>query len=481
MNFIEGAYTDVGMINVPENAFYNMSNVNVTYKLGTPMKRPGYTQIGSALEDGNSITGLFNFRQSESVEKILATVNNSGDTAMQLFYSTGGTWTEIGAAETAWSGLEDAKVEMESFLSYCFFVGYDSTDDVWLPVRTLQGTTLGTTLTTDMPQAKFIKRYRDRLYLVNCYVSGTHYAYRIYFSSVPSAGSITWDTTNNFLDVDFSEALTGMGENWDRAVFFTEYSAYLYNQAQFKKSWDVGCSSHRTIKNSGAYMFWANRDGVWVSTGGRPNNIAGRVIDFIRAGNASNFFAEVVDEEYHLYVGDVTVNGISYSNCSVIFNIPTQTWRIHEYYHNKTVFARWLNSGQDYLLMGNAVGEVHRLGKYTDATLLTSAAGNDIQSWAQTGAWAAGAPADKKEFMKVMTYADRAQGVTLKARIVDANNQGVAEWRTIGELQGMIDEFQVNPESGNFLQIEISENGKLPYWSLLGMSIIINDDQMLQN
>jgi hypothetical protein len=472
-NFVEGAYTDVGIINVPTNAFANVSNVVTSYKLGTPMKRPGYVIKGAALEANKSITGLFNFRQTAATQKMLATVNDSGDADTQLFYSTGGAWTEIAAAETAWATFEDAKVEMENFISYCFFVGYDSTDSVFLPVATLTGTTFSTsTNTTDMPQAKFIKRYRDRLYLVNCRSAGTNYPYRIYYSGVPSGATVAWDLTNNFLDVDFSEELTGMGENWDRAVFFTEYSAYMYNQSEFKKSWDVGCSNHRTIKNSGAYMFWANRDGVWASTGGRPENVAGRIIDFVRASNPTNWFSEVVDEEYHIYFGTVTVNGITYTNCAGILNVPTQTWRIHEYANNMTVFAKYYSAGQDHLWMGTTAGNVMGLGKYTDSTLLSDDNGSAIQSWFQTGALHLGDPSVEKTFSKITAYADRAQGLRLKTRVIDRNNQGVTDWQPMGELKKYINELQVKSGDGNFIQIEGTEHGKNPYWSLLGLSVL---------
>lgn len=456
-----------------------LDNCNVTYEPGAILKRPGYEIIGSALEASKPITGMFNFRQSATVQKMLATVNNSGDTATQLFYSTGGAWTEITDAETAWSGYEDTKVEMESFIGYTFFVGYDATDNVWLPLRTLTGTTLGTTNTTSMPQGKYIIRYRDRLYVLNCYLSATAYPYRTYFSSVPSAGTISWTTASDFIDTDYSEEITGAGSNWDRLVIFTEYSAYMYDQTQQKKVWDVGCSNHRTIKNSGKYMLWANRDGVWWSTGGFPENISGGVLNFIRTADMRNAFAEVVDEEYHLYVGNVTVAGVSYSNTALIFHIPTGTWRIHEYYNAMSVFARFYSSGKNFLYMGgNATGSVYRLGKYTDATLLTSDNTQPIQSWWQTGAWSMGEAWNEKEYLKLITFSNRAQGQKLKVRVVDNNTMAITPFDDIGECTKVINEFSLESMKGNFLQIEGTENGSLPYWSLWGFTLFANQSRM---
>lgn len=477
LSFVQGAYTDVGLMNVPADALYIADNVNTSYKLGAILKRPGYAIIGAALQANKSITSLHNFRQSSSVQKMLATVNNSGDTATQLFYSTGGAWTELTDAETAWTNYEDVKVEMEDFIGYCFFVGYDATDNVFLPNRTLTGTTFGTTLTTDMPTAKYIKRYRDRLYLANCYNAAAQ-PYRLYFSSVPSAGSITWTPTTDYLDVDYSESITGVGENFDRLLVFTEYSLYMYNQSEWKKMYDVGCSSHRTIKNIGSgYTVWGNMNGVWITAGGKPENIAGRVIDFIRSADMSSAFAEVVDDEYHLYLGTVTVNGVTYSNLVCIFNINTQSWRWAEYANSFTAFGKFYNSGKDYLYMGSTVGDVHRLGKYTDGTLLTSDNGTPIHSWFMTGALTFGDPSIVKKINKIIVYSDRNQGLKLRARVINTNTLAITEWKPLAELKGYVTESQCNPDTGNMLQFEGVENGSLPYWSFFGMTALVDIDR----
>lgn len=491
MRFSEGLYSDVAIHLVPSGiggtsgALWAMSNVNTAYKIGSILKRPGYTQIGSALEASKAITGMHNFRQTASVQKMLATVNDSTDDDTQLFYSTGAGWTEISAAETAWVNKANINTEMEDFIAYCFIVGWGSTDGFIAP-RTLTGTTLGTTNTTSMPNAKYIKRYRDRLYIGNTDISGTATPFRVYYSSVPVSGAITWDTSIQFFDVDYSEAVTGLGENWDRLMVFTEYSAYMISGVSpltKKKVWDVGCSNHRTIKNMGPYMLWANRDGVFMSQGGsNPTNIAGRVIDFIRFSNMTNAFAEVVDEEYHLHIGSVTVNGISYTNCTLIFNLPTLTWRLNEYGDAFNIFAKFYLTGQDYLWMGTTDGDVVRLGKYTDSTILTTDASTGatlkIDSFFQTGAIDFGTPASVKKLNKMFAYADRAQGLKLKARVVDANNQIVTQWKPLGELAKYISEFQINPDRGNFLQIEGVESGSSQYWSLFGFTFDVDIDKI---
>lgn len=486
LNWAEGAYTDTSIHNVPSGlgggsgAFYIQDNVVTTYKIGTPTKRCGYSQIGATLEASKSITGLHNFRQTAAVQKMLATVDDATSDDTQLFYSTGGAWTEVTAAETAWANKAGINVEMEDFVGYCLMVGWGATDG-FLPPASLTGTTFSTsTNVTNMPNAKFIKRYRDRIFIGNCDISATAYPFRVYYSTVPVAGSLTWTVATNWFDVDYSEAITGLESNWDRLMVFTEYSAYMVTGVSplvKKKVWDVGCSNHRTLKNSGQYMIWANRDGVWMSAGAQdPVNVSAKVNDFIDFSNMTNAFAEVVDEEYHLYLGSVTVNGVSYSNLALILDIPSQTWRWHEYYDGFSIFAKFYTGGQDYLWMGATDGEVHKLGKYTDSTLVSTDDGQPINSWFQTGAISFGTPAERKELKKVFAYADKAQGLFLKARVVDANNQAVTAFKPLGELTKFINEFQVNPDKGNYIQIEGVENGSNEYWSLFGLTFDVNLD-----
>lgn len=476
LQFLKGANTQISPFLMDDDMLEVQDNVVTSHKLGAILKRPGYSQVGGVL-DAKPITGLHNFRQSSSIQKILATCNNSAGTNLTLQYNNAGTWTDI-ALGGVWDGYEDSVVEMEDFLGYCFFVGYDSTDGVWLPIRSLTGTTLGTTNLTGAPTgAKYIKRYRDRLYVANLY-DGGNLPYRVGFSDVPSAGAIGWteyQADTGFIDVDYSEAITGLGTNWDRLMIFTEYSAYMYDQSTKKQVWDVGCSNHRTIKNSGVYMIWANQDGVWVSTGGRPQNIAGEVIDFIKFGTPGDFFAEVIDEEYHLYVGNVTVNGISYSNCSLIYNIPTGTWRWHEYHDGIEIFARYNDSGDDRLYMGTTDGEVMNLGKYTDTTLVSSDDGQNIQAFFRTKPFNFGVSEKYKRLIEMTTFSERAQGLQLKSRIINRNSGDLIKPKSLGQLNKYISSFTPKVEQGELLQIEGVEVGTNPYFSLFGF--VMNIEQ----
>ena len=562
IQWLKGAQTSVSPFLVGDDDLCIQDNVVTSYKLGAILKRLGYKQVGGVL-DAKPITGLHNFRQSKTVQKILATCNNATDTNLTLQWNDDGTWTDI-ALGGAWDGKEDSRVEMEDFIGYCFFVGYDSTDKKFLPVGSLTGTTYGFTNTsgsdaeftaaiTDiitsaghglsdndivqftttgtlpaglslnvsyyiinsatntfkvsltlggsavditntgtgihtwtqitMPQGKFIKRYRDRLYVANLYDGGA-ISYRVGYSDIPSGTTLGWtayEAGTGLFNVDYSEPITGLGSNWDKLFIFTEYSAYKYDQVTLKKAWDVGCIEHRTIKNLGPYMIWANRDGVWQGSSGRPMNIAGRILDFVKASIVlgNSMFAEVIDDEYHLYLGDVTVNGIAYSNCSVIYNMATQSWRTAEYHDNFTIFAKYNNSGDDRLYMGATDGEVMEMTKYYDRTPVYADDGNDISAHFETKQFDFGDPSIEKNIQKIIFYADKSVGLNMKAMIIDKNTRALNKIVDLGTLKGYITEAKFKSIKGNFIKFIGTESGKNPYFSFFGLTVLLEGNTKL--
>lgn len=479
-NFLGGAQANISPLLQESTQPSVVCACRFDHKFGAVTKDVGYSRVGDVIQANKSITGLYHFIQSPTVNKVLATANIAAGTNLQLKYNNAGTWTNIDVGST-WDAFEDCKVEMVGFIGYCFFVGYDSTDNVFLPVASLTGTTFSTaTNVTGMPQGKYVIRYRDRIYVINSYYGATAYPFRVCFSSVPVAGAITWTVASDFFDVDFGYELTGAGENWDKMVLFTDYDCYFYDQSSLKKAFSIGCSAHRTIKNYGQYMVWANGDGVWLSTGGQPQNIASPVMDFIRGATPRNFFAEVIDEEYILHVGNVTVNGYSYTNVELHFNFVNSSWWWREDYNSMTCFAKYNDSGVIRRYMGDTVGTVWDKAKYTDTTLIsadgvyTAFAGYDISSILELPPMHLGTLDTEKALRKLTAYAERAQGVTLQGRVLDRNTRVLTPYKPIGKLNNFITTFDINLDKGVLLQLMLTETSKNPYWSFYGVSLDIN-------
>ncbi|MFA5340670.1 MAG: hypothetical protein WC332_02730, partial [Clostridia bacterium] len=225
------------------------------------LKDTGYSRVGDVSSAGaKPITGLFDWRPAGGTQRILRTKNDDTGANMTLQYNNAGTWTNINVG-SSWDAYEDCKVEMENFIGYCFFVGYDATDNVFLPVASLTGTTFSTsTNVTNMPMGKYIVRYRDKLYVLNCKISSTVYPYSVYASEIPSAGTLAWTPTQ--INTGYGEEITGGAVNWDKLLVFTDSRAYVYDGSSMKKAWDRG-AFHRTIKNNGQMMVFCDNTNVW--------------------------------------------------------------------------------------------------------------------------------------------------------------------------------------------------------------------------
>jgi hypothetical protein len=492
---LKGVNTTVSPLIHPPDQPAVLNGCTNSFILGSITKDTGYSRVGDQIQANKSILGLYHFIQNSTTEKMFAVSNDSSGANTQLKYRSNGSgnWSTINVG-TTWNGYIGQNVEMQGFIGYCFFVGVDSSGN-FLPVASVTGTTFSTvTNVTSMPQGKYVIRYRDRLYVMNCYYGATAYPFRVMASSPVTAGAITWDTTGSptastggFLDVDFSHEITGGAENWDRMMVFTDKAAYFYDQTQFKKLWNEGCTNHRTIKNKGAYMIWANNDGVWVSTGGQPQNISGEVRDFIKNASPASFFAEIVDEVYHLYVGTVTVKGVTYSNCTLKFNIANSNWEWREYYNQMTIFGVYRDSTfKKRLYMGDTTGTVWDKGKYYDSTLVSA----DAQTTAGTGGQPIGANfelapfsvddlGDWKIVRDLYIFADRAQGVNMRARVINRNTRILTPYKPIGQLVDYVNTFQVNTDNGVLLQIEGTEYSTNPYFSYLGGGVDIDKQSII--
>jgi len=238
-------------------------------------------------------------------------------------------------------------------------------------------------------------------------------------------------------------------------------------------------------------MFWANSDGVWVSTGGQPQNISGEVIDFFRnSSDPTAWFAEIVDEQYCIYLGSVTVNGYTYSNCELRFNIPISTWEWRTFYESMAIYARYISSGKQRRYMGDTTGTVWNKGKYTDSTLVSA----DSQTTAGTGGNPINATfelapvffdvaqtngsinplSDVKNIRNIIAYAERAQGVALSARAVDRYTRILTPYMPLGKLTEYVNTFQTKVKDGVLLQIQGNEYSTAPYFSFYGFALDID-------
>jgi hypothetical protein len=355
-DFSTGMITEVADSLTPPNAMRLIQNLDDEV-LGMLRVRKGVTAIGNQITDGKPCLGLYNFRDSGtgSNNQQIAAFNDSGDSLMVTSYLSGASWATITGSFTA-----DAIARFETFTDYVFTV--NSKFDA--PKSWNGGTpTWGTTQLSGAPSGQFIKKFKSRLYIAHTATNPD----RVFFSSIiSSTGNISWTTSTDYLDVNPSDGMniTGIENNGTLLLIFKDRAMYRWNGSSTDADlvMDIGCSSNESIATRNGLTFFFNPKGIYQTDGGRPVRISGPIQRWIDAISPTYYskVAGVVDgERYYCSVGDLTVEGVSYSNVVLVRNLANNTWSVRTYAEEMRRFAPYiLSTGAEGIMCGNDDGDV---------------------------------------------------------------------------------------------------------------------------
>lgn len=352
-NFSGGMNVQTSPLVIKENECELAVNY-VLDRVGALQRRGGYDTRFLA-EANKPINGMFAFYDaSASTWRTVAVVNNSGDTNGVIKYLSG-VWTDGKTNDTA-----SKRTYFAAFVDNIFrtngadVVAASTTGQTWVTSAT-PSTLVPATITP-----KFCKVFQDRLYLAND-TQAAGKSSRVYFSSLPSAGAITWDTTNDYLDVnpDDGDVITGLENNGNRLLIFKSRAMYRwqFGQVEADRIIGVGTDSQDSIATNFdvGITFFANRNGVYAYSGGRPRLISRKIQPYINAvSNWTTVYGICDKDHYYLAVGDITVNkqvgydssqnqvavgGRTFTNVVLCYHIALDAWTIFSLAHKPTVFA----------------------------------------------------------------------------------------------------------------------------------------------
>lgn len=427
--------------------------------LGSLTKRLGYSQAGDDVSTGNSIYGLRTYPYLAGGTQNLFGVANG------TIYSYNG---------TAWSSIQGglnttAKVEFRVFVDQLFVVGANSSN-TYLTTANISGTTYSTvTNVTSAPKGRFIEQFKSKLYIADVEVSGTRYPSRFYYSSVPTTGSITWDTTEDFEEVstDNGEAIMGLHANeaLNQLLIFKESSLHSWDTFRIRNLWNVGTTSGRSIVTIDGITYFFNKDGFWAYDGARCKLISRPVEKWIK-GISSSYYDDVFgmkqdNKILKQFVGDVTVDGVTYSNCEFVYNTYDQTWTVYSWYDTFTCYADHKLSGVTRIYGGTTDGEVMKLAQDSDAVYADD--GNPIAAQFQFTV-DLGLPSERKFVDRVLIYTTAVQNLTGRIR---ARGKDWSTWFPINETEQA---YNVNPRDGRFLQFHFAETSTVAPFEFQGLS-----------
>lgn len=323
LNFSGGMNTKTSPLIIKDSEAEFILNYHLD-KLGALTKRLGYTTYLTQPVAGKTINGLYQFNdQSAGTSEQLMVANNSGDTNGVIYYNNAGTWTAAKSNDTA-----SKKTRFVSFVDYVFRV--NGADVV---ATSADGVTWGTTNAPSTITPKFASVFTDRVYLAN---GATSNRSRFWFSELPSSGSISWDTANDWVDVnpDDGDEITALENNGNRLLIFKNRSLYrwMFGQTEPDRLIGIGTSSQECVKTNFdiGVTFFANPRGVYAYTSGRPKLISRKIQQYIDAvTDWTTVAGEVDDDHYYLSVGDITVGSRTITNAMLVYHISLDAWTVY--------------------------------------------------------------------------------------------------------------------------------------------------------
>jgi len=375
---------DVNVSLAPKNTVGLLLNADTDTEIGSVVSRFGTATIGAQLVAGKNILGLQQHIDVDtpSNNKLFATVNAAGDATSVVY--------DVVAGTTSVTGLTASK--KMRFLTYngatLALNGADVersyTSAGWI-------TTGGAFDLANIPSANKVNlcvEFLDRVYVAGDFAALT----RLYYSGVSNGSTVSWTVGNGYVDIEPEDGggpITALSKVPGYILVFKERSIHRWNfSSAFPESLiQIGTPSQESvIMGGGLCAFYSNSNegakGFYITNGGRPESISQdnnrpikKWVDAIQTANETEIAGWATDRYFCWSVGDLVVDGETYTNVVLKYNRLLNQWVIRTYPQRFKVFANYLVSGVNTIVGGGNDGTVYRMdkpGTFVDASAATT-------------------------------------------------------------------------------------------------------------
>jgi hypothetical protein len=377
---------DVNVPLAPSNSVGLLMNCDVDAELGSAVSRLGRATIDSQLVDGVAVLGIVqHIDQADSTKnRLFAMVNDATATNSDIYALTG--------TPSIPTGGNDFTASLKAyFLNYSGETlvlngtnnprAYNSTEFI-----TTGGVFDLATMLTYAPNCKYSLEFLDRVYL---WGQSTN-PYRLFYSGVLTSNAISWSVGQGYVDIEPEDSggePTGLGKVPGYILIFKRRSMHRWNYTSaFPESLvSIGAYSQESIVSAGGVCaFYSdsneNEKGFYMTDGDRPiciskhnNRPIKKWTDAI--GATATVAGYATENVFAWSVGDLTVDGETYSNVVLRYNRKLNQWSMHTYPTEFRCFALYVVSGVNSIVGGDDDGTVYRINKsatYTDAVTTTT-------------------------------------------------------------------------------------------------------------
>lgn len=300
----------------------NSLNVDYDTELGSVTNSLQYA-LHANDAGNNAIQGVFPFEDEDGTRKLFMASNGV------IYEDASGTWT------SRKTGL-DTSAKYDSVMYF---------DNIFVAngVDNMQYSSDGTTWNAASGQTpKYVEVYRDRLYTAG-------------FSSAAANDfklSNVGDGTTVSQTEGIAEVVTGIKTALNYLWVFAENAVYRWDESNLVRVDNFGTTSNRSLAAGDNALFFANRDGVYQTSGAKAQLISRPVQywwDGITASNFASLNGAYHKFEYYLWIGDSQ----GQSDVVLVYNTLYQTWRVLTGIPSN-VMATWVNtSSESNLYFGN--------------------------------------------------------------------------------------------------------------------------------
>ena len=344
----------------PKNSVAFALNMRFDEILGRATLRKGSVLVGSQITASESILGLYQFILSSGTKYLLSVIN--GASVSQIMRLESNVWATTGSDGQM---TKDVKTRFLTYLDTVMAL-----DGVKV-ISSVDGTawvaTGGNLDVANCPLGKFSIEWHDRVFVAG--VSG--YLDRLYYSSVPTSGAISWTVGNGYIDIEpyhGQGAITGLAKVPNYLLIFKDRALKRWNGNSIFPDdlCNIGSPSQESIVNGKISVLYFSASfktsiGFYETDGANTRKVSRpiqNIIDVIDPANYSSV-AGFSDGEMALWsIGDITYDGITYTNVVVMYDIESKTWTVFSFPSKFNIFAPYIDSTTLKIISGNSNGEV---------------------------------------------------------------------------------------------------------------------------
>jgi len=443
----EGLIQKVDMSILPVNSVCMAVNLVFDDILGRAVLRKDRTQLGAQITDNKNCLGLYQHITTAGVKVPLAVFNAVGDATAVLSKYTTNAWSNAKTGLT-----KDLKMRFETLLDTT--VAVNGADAISSADGASWVTTGGNLDVGNMPKGTMVREWQDKIFTAG--VSGD--LDRVYFSSTPTGGAVSWTAGNGYIDVEPEEGtggITGLNKVPGYLLIFKERSLKRWDgSSTYPESLiTIGAPSQEAIVQTKQSCYYFNKRGIYETTGGYPRKISRRIQEIIDAIPAS-YYSSVSGwgdgERVYFSIGDITWRDLNLNNVVIMYSIDSQIWSVLTF---PTEIKRWSNfvdaNGDEIIMAGDNDGNVWQVFNTEAATDIDWLIQYQVQEFGSRGR--------TKSIAKIVTFTEHVRNGKLSIRINENGSfepygKNPAISREVQEIMGNI--------NGRYFEARIQGKGR---------------------